>query len=271
MLIVTGTKRSGTSLWMQLLISAGYKHVGTKFPRNWEEKLKAANPNGFYESALRKGVYWETNPHPETGRYLHPKNTSRLLAKVFIPGLVKSDHAFLGRVVCSVRPWQQYSRSVRKMRHLESQVFEWATKEKQPHYLPPELEWLKENFMLVRDLRVRGYPHRVVPHSQLMTSPEATLAKILAWVGGDASKAPELAKQIDPALYRNRNPQVSAVLKPEHLALLDTWQACVEAGDWGNLEGLKALNEAWTTGLEKSWFEETYRWDDPRVAGEEAS
>ena len=49
MFIVTGTKRSGTSMWMQILIAAGLPIIGEAFPMRWEHTIKAANPEGFYE------------------------------------------------------------------------------------------------------------------------------------------------------------------------------------------------------------------------------
>ena len=96
MLIVTGTKRSGTSLWMQILIAAGIPHFGEAFPRDWENTLKEANKEGFYESMLRAGIYYATNPHPKTGAYFFPEQVEGHCVKVFIPGLVRTDRAFIG-------------------------------------------------------------------------------------------------------------------------------------------------------------------------------
>ena len=73
MFIVTGTKRSGTSMWMQILIAAGLPIIGEAFPMRWEQTIKAANPEGFYESHLRRGIYYRTNPHPKTAAYLFPE------------------------------------------------------------------------------------------------------------------------------------------------------------------------------------------------------
>jgi hypothetical protein len=75
MIIVTGTKRSGTSMWMQILKAAGYPILGDAFPYNWEHTIRDANREGFYESHLRRGIYHATNPHPRTGLYLRPDET----------------------------------------------------------------------------------------------------------------------------------------------------------------------------------------------------
>ena len=103
MIIVTGTKRSGTSLWMQILIAAGIPYFGEAFPRDWETTLKEANKEGFYESMLRAGIYYATNPHPRSGAYFFPEQVERHCVKVFIPGLVRTDRAYIGRVVASMR------------------------------------------------------------------------------------------------------------------------------------------------------------------------
>src|ERR1700689_1547774 len=106
MIIVTGTKRSGTSMWMQILIAAGIPHCGSAFPKDWEVTLKDANKEGFYESLLRTGIYYATNPPPRTGAYFFPEQVERHCVKVFIPGLVRSDRAYIGKVIASVREWR---------------------------------------------------------------------------------------------------------------------------------------------------------------------
>ena len=74
MIFVSGTKRSGTSMWMQVLQAAGLPILGKAFPRNWGTgPLRDANPDGFYETLLRNGIYYATNPHPRTGKYFLPE------------------------------------------------------------------------------------------------------------------------------------------------------------------------------------------------------
>ncbi len=47
MLIVTGTPRSGTSMWMQILVAAGFEAIGEPFPGDWRALLASANPDGY--------------------------------------------------------------------------------------------------------------------------------------------------------------------------------------------------------------------------------
>ena len=106
MIIVTGTKRSGTSMWMQILRDGGIELIGEAFPKKWDQTIREANPHGFYESPLRRGINFTTNPHPQTGAYLAPEPTRNHAVKVFAPGLVRSDLAYIDRVVVTMRPWR---------------------------------------------------------------------------------------------------------------------------------------------------------------------
>jgi len=254
---------------MQILVAAGYQFVGNQFPRNWEEKLLQTNPRGFYESELRKGIYFETNPHPETGHYLPPQQTRKLLVKVFIPGLVKSDVAFLDKVVATIRPWRDVVRSIRKFRAIEADVFGWENaKKKIPAFSPPEVEWLQQNFFLIRDLRIRGYPAHVVNHGHFLSDPHTTIRSILEFLDGPVEKAETLAKQVEPGLHRNRNTQeVETIFNDEIIGLIDIWTEHLQAGKWDDDTGLQALNEAWKIMLDQDWLKLKLRWDDRRIRG----
>jgi hypothetical protein len=191
MIIVTGTKRSGTSMWMQILGAAGLPLFGEAFPRDWGRTLRDANPEGFYESILRQGIYWRTNPHPRTGAYFFPEQVQRHAVKVFIPGLVRTDRAYIGRVIASVRPWREYCRSLRRLWAMEDAVLaERHPGRTPPPRLSPALEWWTENYMLIRDVAIRRYPVHLQSYDGLLADPEGVLARTFAWLGfGDATAA----------------------------------------------------------------------------------
>ncbi|MEZ4287727.1 MAG: hypothetical protein R3A47_06190 [Polyangiales bacterium] len=85
MIIITGTKRSGTSMWMQLMKAAGFAPIGTAFPKKWESTIKDANKKGFYESKFRDGIFFATNPDPKTGMYVSPQaSKTRRLKFLFL-------------------------------------------------------------------------------------------------------------------------------------------------------------------------------------------
>lgn len=187
MIVVTGTKRSGTSMWMQILAAAGLPVIGERVPKHWNEQLHTANPDGFYESELVAGIYFRTNPHPVSGVFLFPDQTATHAVKVFIPGLIRSDLAFLDRVIATVRGWRDYARSRERMRGLAVPPAR-ADVEEAPR-LPPGLEWWAENFALIRDVATRRYPSHMLSYESLLADPERTIAEVLAWVGvGDAVK-----------------------------------------------------------------------------------
>jgi hypothetical protein len=192
MVIVTGTKRSGTSLWMQILIAAGIPHFGEAFPRDWGSTLKEANKEGFYESMLRAGIYYATNPHPKTGAYFFPEQVEAHCVKVFIPGLVRTDRAYIGRVIASVREWREFEASLQRLYALEDaeRVRAGGDEAAPPERMPPALEWWSENFALVRDISIRRYPVHAQSYDGLLRDPERVIRETIAWLGrGDAERA----------------------------------------------------------------------------------
>lgn len=180
MIVVTGTKRSGTSMWMRVFESAGIPVLGEKFSSNWSETIKDANPNGFYESKLRNGINFTSNPDPVTGFYLSPESTKNHAIKLFIPGLVTSDIAYLDKVLATIRPWNEYSTSLMRLKEMEKK--HQKTNDPKPGSLSPELEWWNENFLLLRNFTTRKFPMYLVSYDSVLRDPEATVKSVLAWV-----------------------------------------------------------------------------------------
>lgn len=206
MIIVTGTRRSGTSMWMQILAAAGLDVIGERFPRHWGEHLSAANPDGFYESELIAGIYFRTNPHPVSGVFLFPDQTVHHAVKVFIPGLVRSDLAFIDRVIATVRPWRAFARSRERLRALvraSTSVHDQtsATDDgEQAQALPPGLEWWSENFALIRDIATRRYASHVLSYDSLLADPDASIHAVVQWLGvGDARRGCAVVRRDRPA------------------------------------------------------------------------
>ena len=252
MLIVTGTKRSGTSMWMQILIAAGFPAFGEAFPANWGSTLRDANPAGFFESILRQGIYWRTNPHPRTGAYFFPEQVERHVVKVFIPGLVRSDRAFIGRVVATMRNWREYTRSLARLHAMENR----SRREQRPGSVdpvrfPPALEWWCENFALVRDIAIRRYPVHVQSYDGLLADPEQVIRRTLEWIGDPAINAEAAQAAVAAVDAGHRTQQVEAPedeavttgIEGEHAAVFDELYARVDGG--GGLDGpfVTKLNE----------------------------
>lgn len=247
MIIVTGTKRSGTSLWMHLLVAAGLPHVGDRFPGGWGELLRDANPDGFFESELVAGINYRTNPHPMTGAYLHPDATRQHAVKVFIPGLVRSDVAFLDRCIATVRDWRSYVRSMRRMQGLARAS---GLSADEPSVLPPALDWWCQNYALVRDLAIRGYPVHVLSYDALLRDPAGVVAQVLAWIGvGDPERAAAVvrAPAVAPEAPRLPDAELADGVPAEHLAVFDALFEAIDRErplDAALVQRLNRTNEA---------------------------
>lgn len=191
MIIVSGTKRSGTSMWMQVMAAAGFPILGDAFPRNWKTALKDANPDGFYESILRLGIYWRTNPHPQTGHYFLPEDVDGYAVKVFIPGVIRTERAYITRLFANMREWREYEGSIKRLYAMEDKSrHENAPDAPEPVRFPPAYEWWMENFALVRDISLRKYPARLMSYDRVIRDPEREVRATLDFIGsGDVDKA----------------------------------------------------------------------------------
>lgn len=184
MIVVTGTMRSGTSMWMQALAASGLKLIGAEFPANWKERIGSANSQGFFESSLRGGIYYRTNPHPETGTYLQPDRTRLHVVKVFAQGLVRSEIAFLHRVVLTIRPFREYVSSITRLMEIErrAKAQELGRDVPAPLHVPHALRWWDDNFSAFRDSLIRGYPTHAIAYDTVLEDRDA-VARTLQWVG----------------------------------------------------------------------------------------
>jgi hypothetical protein len=230
MLFVSGTKRSGTSMWMQVLVAAGVPVLGKAFPRNWEHaSLKEANPDGFYESILRQGIYFRTNPHPTTGQYFLPEHVKGYAVKVFVPGVVRSERAYIDLLVANVREWREYEASINRLYELEDR--DRLAKHPQleaPFRFPPALEWWMENFALVRDISLRKYPYQLQTYDQVVTDPQRWIRRVLERSGGDLDVAGAVAA-VKPE-NRTQEAVQSDSVEPELAAVFDELYATIRDG-----------------------------------------
>lgn len=237
MIIVTGTKRSGTSMWMQVLKAAGYPILGEAFPGDWGDTIRDANSQGFYESPLRHGINYTSNPHPVTGAFLHPSETETMVVKVFALGLAKSDLAYVKRVVATMRSVREYAASLTRLQQMErSNKRVKAERSGKPpeavpeyEYLAPALEWWHDNYSLLRDALIRRYPLHMVSYEATLAQPEAVVSETLAWLGGGDVQAATAVVQAE--LRTQRAPQLEpgplAGLNDAQLALCDELYARV--------------------------------------------
>ncbi|MBK8261090.1 MAG: hypothetical protein IPK80_07090 [Nannocystis sp.] len=234
MIFVSGTKRSGTSMWMQVLAAAGAPILGAAFPRGWGRTIREANEGGFFESILREGIYYRTNPHPVTGDYFLPEHVDGYAVKVFVPGVIRSERAYIHHLLANVREWREYDASVRRLYALErAAALARDPGAPEPPFFPPVMEWWMENFALIRDISLRRYPARLYAYDRVLAEPERILADALAFIGLperlsaalDAIK-PERRSQ-HPAADR---PELTDAVEPELTRVFDDLYAAVAQG-----------------------------------------
>lgn len=264
MVVVTGTKRSGTSLWMRMFIEGGLPHIGEAFPGVWGESIRAANPNGFFESKLRRGVFFGTNPDPTTGNYIPAEATQKHALKVFVPGVVRTERAYLHRVVATMRHWRAYARSIHDLQRQEEAWYlehphEGKTGDETVAMLranrgpiPAPVEWFLENYELVRDFAVRRYPIHFCTYEALIERPEPVVRRVFEWVGaGDPAAA---LKAIDGRLQRsNARPPVAseAAVDPVHAGNFDAFYDAIHTTNSVPRSLLEPLNATWQTLTER--------------------
>lgn len=229
-------------MWMQILVAAGFEAIGEPFPGDWRALLSEANPDGYWESQLLGGIYYRTNPHPITGSFLFPDQTTFHAVKVMIPGLVRSDLAYLDRVIGTVREWRQFCASRVRLRDLYREATGL-----EPHdalfrqELPPALEWWVDNFALLRDVATRRYAAHVCSYQSLLDDPEKAVDEVLRWLGrGDRHKA---IAAIQPRHQTQKNDVPTPELEPEFAEVFDALYDRIHRGEPLSAAFLAKLNE----------------------------
>ena len=189
---------------------------------------------------LREGIYHATNPHPKSGAYLFPEQVERHCVKVFIPGLVRSDRAYIGRVVATVRAFRDHEASLTRLRAMEDEQRAGAGAPGPPVRLSPVLEWWTENFALVRDVSIRRYPVHMQSYDGLLRDPVRVVHETVTWLGGgDALRG---CQQVKPERRTfQRTPSTS--VEPEVAEVFDELYEAVDNARRLSPAFLAKLNE----------------------------
>lgn len=159
MIIVTGTMRSGTSTWVRILEAAGFPVVDGPVLGRWEERS--------------------------------PRSSRRHVVEVLVPGLVRTELAYIDAVIATMRHWREHGSWLETGG--EPRAERWS--------LPPWLEWWQLHYDLIRDVATRRYRFHMQTYESLLADPEGCLAKVLRWLGGGDLRAacevvaPELRSQ----------------------------------------------------------------------------
>ncbi len=248
MFFISGTKRSGTSMWMQVMQAAGIAVLGKAFPRNWADgPLRDANPDGFYESLLRNGVYYRTNPHPQTGKYFLPEHVEGYAVKVFVPGVIRSERAYIECLIANVRQWREYESSINRLYAMEAKGREEqrakGVEVEEPFNFPPAYEWWMENFALVRDISLRRYPALLQTYDQVLERPDHIIPRVLAKLGEDSAEAAEAAVAAVKPENRTQTRPESESVEPKLAKVFDDLYAAIYEGKGIANTLLRTLND----------------------------
>lgn len=211
MIIVTGSRRSGTSLWMQILKQGGFPVFGKPFPANWK-MIEGENHQGYYESQLVEGINYKTNPDPRSGAWVPPQQVEGYAVKIFADGLVKTDYAYISKAILTIRNWQDCEASLQRFKSLMSEQNELVTIGASNQYymqLPPGYAWWKSNFSVLQDMMVRRYPTTLCSYENLLADPEKVISQVFNWLGdGNASEA---ISAVDQSMQTQKNTTLTHV------------------------------------------------------------
>ncbi len=216
-------------MWMQVLAAAGFPVLGKQFPRNWGDTIRELNPDGFYESLLRSGVYYRTNPHPVTGKYFLPEQVAGYAVKVFVPGVVRSERSYIEHLVANIREWREYEASIQRLYAIErSKTLEQNPEAPEPVLFPAAFEWWMENFALVRDISLRKYPARLQTYDAVLAEPARVIPGVLEWIGsGDVEAAVAAVKPENRTTVRPE----SQTVEPKYAKVFDDLYDAIAAGN----------------------------------------
>ena len=231
-------------MWMQVLSAAGLPILGEAFPRGWDRTIREANPDGFFESILREGIYYRTNPHPATGDYFLPEHVDGYAVKVFVPGVIRTERAYIGRLVANVRGWRAYAASIERLYAMERA----AMREKAPggppsEHFPPVYEWWMENFALVRDISLRRYPARLTTYEQVLAEPHRRVRETLEWIGAGDVDAAVAAVKPERQTQPESSAEPSDTLDPALARVFDDLYSAVAEGRGFSKALLASLNQ----------------------------
>jgi hypothetical protein len=210
MILVSGTGRSGTSMWMQLFIKAGLPWVGEQFPLDWKEHLSSANSNGFFESSLANGINFYTNPDPVTGACLSEEED--WVVKVFSFGLRRTERRFLNRVLLSIRHWRNFDASLSRMQAMGALP---------ASHISGPIWWFLEHCAVLEDALLRGYLPIRVGYEQTLQNPYTTLQAVFQ--AFELELPADLASSVKPSSLI-----APAMEEPEAMLLDQLYQRMLE-------------------------------------------
>lgn len=179
-LIITGLPRSGTSLMMQIISKT---EIPVLTDGNREKDIN--NPEGYYELDAVKSIVVDNS-------FL--KDAHGKAVKIVAPLPIYLDKQYTYRVIFMRREMDEILRSQEKM------LIKDQSSEREKYRTIYEFH-LKKTYKFFLENKI---PFLDVNYNSLVAEPEAELKKLIDFCG-TTTPIEELATQVNPDLYRNRN------------------------------------------------------------------
>jgi len=189
--IVSGLRRSGTSMLMYALKESGIPILGFKFSIAKDAlKRKEGNPNGYWELrkvTTDKGLFYDLN----TVEGLDGK-----VVKVMFEALPESDPKLIDKVILIFRKPKNWLSSILKWNKIE-QLDSFVA-----HNILDTIDSL--GFLMLNDIK-----HKIVFYEDIVENPEEQMKSICEFLGeGDYKKA---TKTVDVKLNRSEESDTQSV------------------------------------------------------------
>lgn len=212
MILVSGAKRTGTSLMMQLLEKAGFNVLGEKFPALWKGRNSHKNKEGYYESKfVDEGVRFSNCPFTPLGAELHA-------VKVFAHAISETDSQYIFKIILMVRDWREQEESYQRLLQ--------TNKGPEVNYKPGYYYFYEYNEFFATLMR-RNLPTIVVDYNDLLTNTKVNLGNLRGFLG--VGRFDVASKQIKKKLKTVQENKTKYDNIPFH-NFLDRYYQAIKAG-----------------------------------------
>lgn len=246
MIIVSGLRRTGTSLMMNILKEAGFDAYAALFSHEtWESKLKELNPNGFFESAFR-----DSGVNPIQMEF-SPKEVEYTAIKVFASAIPRCDGEYITKQIIMLRDFSEVYKSQERMKELDEKK-ELDSKE---DIFEPGETYLLDYYCVLRDIVKRNKPTLFIDYYDVMQKKDEVLGTLRRFIGcGRFDLAYNL---IDDKLYRNRKEKIN-ILQTDLTKYLDLFYNQMKNGTIFERNNYAYLEQMANSILEKAKIRNNY-------------
>ena len=170
---------------MSMMNEAGFPVLGSKFPLNWEEKRTEKNKDLEFPQNPSETGFWEDMNIVDNGcnnvtMNINPENLKDHAAKIFFSGMIKTDLAYIDKVILCIRDCKSYTSSWEKVLSFNLKENNKKT-EKYPY--PIGTEFVCKYSILLKDYVKRKYKMIVIDYDQMLNDPEKICTNLKSFIG----------------------------------------------------------------------------------------